>query len=108
MLEAVLVGAVVVVVAAAEEEVEQVQIQAAAVLWKAHILMTAGPSALLQEHLELVYYTFDKENFPKTRLQFHSSENKQKNTKSTGKSRWNFRGQNFWFQLIQNDIKSLL
>lgn len=76
---------VVVVVAAVEEEVEGVQIQAAAVLWKAHVLMTAGPSALVQEHLELVYYTFDKENFLKTRLQFHSSENKQKNIKPLAK-----------------------
>lgn len=64
MLEAVLVGAVVVVVAEEEEEeVEGVQIQAAAVLQKGQILMTAGPSAFVQEHPELVYYTFDKENF---------------------------------------------
>lgn len=79
MLEAVLVGAVVVVVAAAveeeEEEVEGVQTQAAAVLQKGQIRMTAGPAAFVQDHPELVYYTFDREHFLKRRLQFHSSEN---------------------------------
>lgn len=75
MLEAVLVGAVEVVVAE-EEEVEVVQMQAAAVLQKAWILVMADPSALVQEHPQLVYYTFDKENFLKTRLWIHSSENK--------------------------------
>lgn len=76
MLEAVLVGAVVVVVAAEEEEeVEGVQTQAAAVLQKGQIRMTAGPAAFVQDHPELVYYTFDREHFLKRRLQFRSSEN---------------------------------
>lgn len=72
MLEAVLVGAVEAVVVE-EEEVEGVQMQAADVLQKAWILVRAAPSALVQEHPQLVYYTFDKENFLKTWLWFHSS-----------------------------------
>lgn len=75
MLEAASVGAVVVVVVAVVVVVEVVQIVAEAVLWKAQMLLMAGPSAFVQEHPELVCYTFDKESFLKTRLHFHSSEN---------------------------------
>lgn len=77
MLGAVLVGAAVV----EAEEVAGVQIQVGVQIWAAAAVQEArrlvmGPSVFVQEHPRLVYYTFDKGNFLKTRLQFHLSESK--------------------------------
>lgn len=74
---AVLVGAAVVEaeeVAGAQIQVGA-QIQAAVAVQKARRLVM-GPLVFVQEHPEPVYYTFDKGNFLKTRLQFHLSESK--------------------------------